>query len=215
VDARLVIDQFEWSALARLAPSFTHEWSWAQLCAERIRVITFRKVDITPVYLRTWVGDDLVGCPLLLYGEPPARRVIVVPRSSPAILTGDTDPVAAVRAAMPTVELVDDDVGAQIADLSDRLGEGTSRSWSVSDRDMTTIADAVTWTSEHERNVWCRWVTRFWRASGWNPELVAHRGDGAVVGWTIRTHRRVGVDTAMAVAVGEPAPPWMSHGLRS
>lgn len=212
-------DRSEWSALARLAPSFTHEWSWAQVCAEQTRLLTFRRVDVSTAYLRTWVDDHLIGCPVLTLGDD-RPRLLGLPRSRPALLSdpdGAPDPLAAFSAAHPDVELPDDPVAAKVTTAwrtLNRRTTHTSRSWGLDPAQLLQIRCRVAWPTEGDSRAWLGILARVWRGY-WTAELVTHRNAGAVVGWSVHLHRPERAAELVAVLiVGQEATPWMSHHLR-
>lgn len=220
VDARRVTDQFEWASLARLAPSFTHEWSWATQCAERLNVLAFSKINLRPVYLRAWNGDYMYGCPFITFDD---TRIMNVPLSAPMLLSEawplpDRLATEVIADAWPDAELHDHSahwtiIHNALRRLNDRTTK-SSRAWGLSPTDRDMIAERGRWDSTWDRDHWLHSFARLWRGP-WRTELVTHRNDDDIIGWSCHIHRDgYQPELAAVVTVGRLVEPWMSPRLR-
>ena len=222
MDARRVTDRSEWSALARLTPHFTHEFSWSLQCIGLIQALVFFRVPVQPTYLRVWVDDVLYGCPfLVLISADGTERALNTPRAVPARITGvgpDLDPAAVITSAWADARVdIDLDFERRITDSFTRLerdADRSSRAWALSDADLDLIRRHGDWETHWDQDQWCRSFARLWQGA-WQTELVSFRRDGEPLGWAARIHRN-GHEPAVVATVrsGEPVSPWVSPHLR-
>lgn len=222
MDARRVTDRSEWSALARLTPHFTHEYSWTLQCVGLIQALVFFRIPVQPVYLRVWVDDVLYGCPfLVLTSADGIERALNTPRAAPARITGvgpELDPTVVITSAWADARVdLDWEFEQRITDNFHRLerdADRSSRSWALTDNDLDLIRRHGSWENNWDRDQWCKSFARLWQGV-WRTELVSFRRDGEPLGWAARIHRHA-YDPAVvaAVRIGETVTPWVSPHLR-
>lgn len=214
MDERRVTDRFEWASLARIVPTFTHEWPWAAQCAERLHQDIYCKAEVAVAYLRIWIDDTLIGCPIMTFGQ----HTVNVPRSTPRLLSADGIPGGNAAVQACGVELHDDAwIDERVEECHRRLtsqADRSSREWGITPDSQTSIGRLAAWPSDNDRHIWLASFNRVWRGP-WSTSLTTHRSEGATIGWSGHVHRDgQPPELFMSFAVGSIATPMMSSRLR-
>ena len=211
---RFIADRYEWAATARHARSVYHRWEWTEQSRRRVAFL-FPRVKVASAYLRVWLGDTLVGCPVLSIDG----IWFNTPRSTPLVIDG---PGCDVHTAIAeAIEYTKDDV--VIVDDTEQLRQLEAIRWeltidstdcrsrrSITPSDLTGMARALTFDTDTTGELWfdgIRWVSQ----SGWDIRLDEYRRNDEPIGWTITTpDPSEGVTVLAAAHVEQIVPPWTS-----
>lgn len=206
---RFVDDRFEWSSLTKETPSIYHLWEWSEQSRRRVqRQLPTRTVD--SAYLRIWVHDSMIGCPVIhidgiWYNTP---------RSSPLTLVGEPiDPFAVFDALDDDVFLIDDSEQIDsIAALSAQLGadaDSTRSRRSIAPSDIEAMRRQLVFPSADASEIWFEGVEWAWR-TGWDTTLVEYRRAETIIGWTVEVHRQGAPAVVAAARCDQIVPEWTS-----
>lgn len=210
---RFVSDRFEWASLTKRVGALYHRWEWAEQSRQRV-VRQLPLIPIQTAYLRIWIIDSMVVCPLIGIGDTWYNA----PRAQPMVVAGEpVDPVAALELAADVegTDIVYVDDSAQVSAISSVVDDLIARADDHRERrslapvDVTDMIDRLTFADEGARDRWIEAVAWTWRA-GWDARLVEYRADRDPIGWVVDVHHLDTVSTVAAAAVDGEVLEWTS-----
>lgn len=212
--ARFVGDRYEWSSLARRAPSVYHRWEWSE--QSRRRVTRFCPgVNVETAYLRVWHDEALIVCPILLIGD----LWYNTPRAEPVLIQGAVDD------AWQAIDEATEEYGELIIhrDDSEQLAEIQALEWQLNadaddqrnrqtliPSDLDDMRFRLRFADDLTSELWfeaVQWLGR----SGLDARFVEYRRNDEPIGWGIYA-AHLGELTCLAAAHVEfEVPTWVSQ----
>lgn len=212
---RFVTDRYEWTSLARSAPSVYHSWEWAEQSRRRVaHLVPHLAVSVS--YFRLWVDDDaLIAVPVLTIDGMHYN----VPRSEPHVLEGGPvdDLFALIDDAADAdgtdIEFVDDTEQLDIiralewdlqADADDYRARRT-----LADTDVAEMRSRLRFADDDTADCWfdaVKWVDR----SGLDVSFVEYRRNDEPIGWAVYAVHNGDAEVLAAAHAEFHVPPWTS-----
>lgn len=206
---RFVSDRFEWSSMTNDAALY-HRWEWSEQSRRRVA----RQLPTTTVgaaYLRIWVHDTMITCPVILIGDIWYNT----PRAQPMTVVGDPiSPADVIDDLDVDVVIVDDTAQltaiTTIAErLTDHADETRSRR-SVTAAETATMRSRLAFADAESGDTWFEGVEWIWR-TGWDARLIEYRRCRQPIGWTVEvSHKNAAATVVAAAHVDEVVPAWTS-----